>query len=451
MSPNLKPKIMIKKLLSIATVCAFAGSMNAQNLKGVVSDGPAAGPHKFSPVNATGLNNAKTSAIAGSCMDTVMYLDYKVYFKATPNSYYVLGTVNTSTSVTGAFTYKNTGTVVVQGLGAAAYKSAGSTSPSIPARLYLYNVNASNMPTTIIDSVNITYSGTFGYSYAPLLTARTLTTNFAVGLKNVSALTTDTLKIGMTGAQTSAATSNKFGEALGFFKVGSGSWLTANGAFGGTNDFEPAVLPIVSYTNVAANFSTPSTVCVNTGALFTNTSVNQGVINNPMFNVGPFAQMWALTTNTTLAGTDSAYTWIYGDGLKDHKTQATHNHTYTTTGTKNDTLIVVINGFSPYGSYCADLKASTIGVNTCPLGINELSGAEGVKVYPNPSNSGRVNLANLPESSDIELINMIGQTVYTEKASGNSTVDVSNFSKGTYFFKITSPNEKPKMVKLILN
>ena len=88
-------------------------------------------------------------------------------------------------------------------------------------------------------------------------------------------------------------------------------------------------------------------------------------------------------------------------------------------------------------------------------GIQNLSGPEAVNIYPNPS-TGLVNVANLPSESSIEVINMLGQSVYSLKAiSGDHSVELSNFlstlSKGTYFVKISSVNEKTKIVKLILN
>ncbi|MGZ4088361.1 MAG: hypothetical protein ACXVPD_12895, partial [Bacteroidia bacterium] len=296
---------MIKKLLSFAAVCAIAGSVNAQNLKSLVTDGPAV--HFSRATSATANPGAKVAAPVGACSDTVLYVDLKIYLKSSTGSYLLLSTVPTGTgNIGGAYTYVNNGTVTVNGLGFAAKRAAGATSPLITARAYLYNVNVSNQPTTVIDSVTISVGNTFKYYYGSLLTPRVMSSNYAVVVKNVSASMNDTLKVACSGAQTPAATTDKFGEALGSFKY-AGTWYAANTLFGGTSDYEPACVPVVSYS-IASNFSTPATVCVNGAATFTNTSYNQATINSPFYNLGPFAQRWAVTTSTVLAGIDSAYT-----------------------------------------------------------------------------------------------------------------------------------------------
>ncbi len=84
-------------------------------------------------------------------------------------------------------------------------------------------------------------------------------------------------------------------------------------------------------------------------------------------------------------------------------------------------------------------------------GVQVFSGVEAVNVYPNPS-TGLVYVANLPSESTIEVVNMLGQSVYKANANaGNFTADLSTLSNGSYFVKVNSVNEKTKIVKLIIN
>jgi hypothetical protein len=110
---------------------------------------------------------------------------------------------------------------------------------------------------------------------------------------------------------------------------------------------------------------------------------------------------------------------------------ATYSYTDTATGCSNATNDVIV------ASIC--------------MGMVEFSGTELINVYPNPSANGHITIANLPANTEVQIINMLGQSVYKEKASGNLNADLSNLNNGSYFVKITSGNEKAKIVKLILN
>lgn len=81
-------------------------------------------------------------------------------------------------------------------------------------------------------------------------------------------------------------------------------------------------------------------------------------------------------------------------------------------------------------------------------GINNLSKLKEVKLFPNPANSF-INL-NLPENSELLIINMSGKTVMQQNAnSGLNTIDISNLPSGIYFAKMQGKdlNEIMKFVK----
>lgn len=77
-----------------------------------------------------------------------------------------------------------------------------------------------------------------------------------------------------------------------------------------------------------------------------------------------------------------------------------------------------------------------------PVGISEHNGM-GIEIFPNP-NSGKFNLditSGSPEKVNITIINVLGNTVFTEmdvQFSGklHKTIDISSLSKGIYHLKV---------------
>ncbi|MFT5237386.1 MAG: hypothetical protein ACI9M9_000978 [Flavobacteriaceae bacterium] len=80
------------------------------------------------------------------------------------------------------------------------------------------------------------------------------------------------------------------------------------------------------------------------------------------------------------------------------------------------------------------------------LGINDTN-FEGLSIYPNPASSV-LNISNA-ENSTIEVYNILGQILYTKNdISIEEQIQVSQFTTGTYFVKITNGNAV-KTIKFI--
>ncbi len=64
-----------------------------------------------------------------------------------------------------------------------------------------------------------------------------------------------------------------------------------------------------------------------------------------------------------------------------------------------------------------------------------------IEIFPNPTN-GIVMLQNIPMGSNVMVMNVLGETVQTENARGNTnlTLDLSNSTAGTYYIRIASGN-----------
>ncbi len=67
--------------------------------------------------------------------------------------------------------------------------------------------------------------------------------------------------------------------------------------------------------------------------------------------------------------------------------------------------------------------------------------SELIGIYPNPTN-GILTLENIPMGANVMVMNVLGETVQTENAHGNTnlSLDLSNVIAGTYYIRIASGN-----------
>ncbi|MFV0598126.1 MAG: T9SS type A sorting domain-containing protein [Bacteroidales bacterium] len=70
------------------------------------------------------------------------------------------------------------------------------------------------------------------------------------------------------------------------------------------------------------------------------------------------------------------------------------------------------------------------------LGLSKVNSDVEINIYPNPAEN-EINVSSSIEINKIEILNIIGQVVYTkELKSTNAKIDVSNITKGNYIAKI---------------
>ncbi|MBP3253442.1 MAG: T9SS type A sorting domain-containing protein [Bacteroidales bacterium] len=87
-------------------------------------------------------------------------------------------------------------------------------------------------------------------------------------------------------------------------------------------------------------------------------------------------------------------------------------------------------------------------VTTTADGLNEVAAAA-VNVYPNPA-SDRVVVSSLSLIENVEMVNTLGQVVYTNNTVANGVViPVNDFAKGTYFVKVRQ-NGKVQTSKVVV-
>ncbi len=76
-----------------------------------------------------------------------------------------------------------------------------------------------------------------------------------------------------------------------------------------------------------------------------------------------------------------------------------------------------------------------------------------IKIFPNPAqNTITVNYAgNQIENLTVEIVNTLGETVYTKSIISNETIDISDLSNGLYFVRLKGSNLNVGSQKLIIS
>ena len=108
------------------------------------------------------------------------------------------------------------------------------------------------------------------------------------------------------------------------------------------------------------------------------------------------------------------------------------SHTYTTNGTYTVTLTVTDNG-------CSSTTISPFSITIYNVGISEDNFINTVKLYPNPTNGLLKLELNSPEKTKVEIVNVLGEIVYSSELNSVSTIiDLSALNKGIYQAKISN-------------
>ena len=151
-----------------------------------------------------------------------------------------------------------------------------------------------------------------------------------------------------------------------------------------------------------------------------------------------------LDNPTSQTGLVAYYKFNQGNGGQDNT--AITSLTDATANANNGTL----NNFTKTGTTSNFLAGSPIvtGTNCAVLSNESFEVANNIKIYPNPSNG--IFAIETQEDSTVEVFDMIGKKVYSNKLSvGSSTIDLSNYTNGIYLLTVTNQKGNSNSFKLI--
>jgi hypothetical protein len=216
---------------------------------------------------------------------------------------------------------------------------------TLTVNVSVYNVNATNIPTTQVATTTALLVGTTDDFYTAIFpTPPTVNGNYAIVIENTS--TTDTLAVVVNNAETTT-----YAEGLAGLKY-AGTWYPITAALPAPAAYEAILAPIVSYP-IATNFTTSANpVCLGTSITFTNTTTPSGVLGSRMSNWNKFNDYWSLAVD------DSTYFWNMGDASAVVWTANTTKN-YAAAGTYNVTL-TTLGGL---WNSCMDTKTTAVVVN----------------------------------------------------------------------------------------
>lgn len=167
------------------------------------------------------------------------------------------------------------------------------------------------------------------------------------------------------------------------------------------------------------------------------------------------------TTGATLTSfSNKSFTWngtdkngaAVADGVYKVMIQETWNHG--STGTATSTYTFTKGPAADHQTPTANSTFSGIKLDWVPnsTGISSSSTLEGVSIYPNPNSTGIFHV-DFESASKVQVVNMLGETILSEKiqqGSQTATVDLSTFDNGSYFIFV-SEGERSSIQRVILN
>lgn len=133
-------------------------------------------------------------------------------------------------------------------------------------------------------------------------------------------------------------------------------------------------------------------------------------------------------------------------------------NTYTwSTGISSTSVVVsptVTTNYTVSGQYvngCINTSSFTQSVSAC-IGINELSESNlGISLYPNPNNGVfTLQMKNEIDNSEIEIENMLGQKLFSQKYKHGNNLITSEFTKGIYNYNILQNKKRLAGGKMVV-
>lgn len=286
------------------------------------------------------------------CQDTIRYPQAKEQILGTSNFY----TFDLWTADAEEFsqTFLNTGPISIGGIEFFGMNNTVDGMPSVTVTAAIYNVNASNVPTTLVTSSTVSFTSTTAAYHYVSFTPVTVSGNYAVVIRPTNNNGVLTMYVN------DAAPAQPYDEDFtryksNFYASSGGAWISIP-AFTeiGNNNFEPIVAPLVSYTINTSFTAAPNPACLGAPVTFNGNNTPTSVLSNRMYNYQKFNQYFAG------AVTDSTYVYDMDNGTIVWNTST--SYTYPAAGTY-DVTYYTLGGF---WNSCADFTSTAVVINPLP-------------------------------------------------------------------------------------
>lgn len=446
----------MKKSLLLLSLCA--GSMF-----GLAQQGPKIG---LNPAPNAQLRQVSSVADPSPiktlvCQDTLRYPQAKEQILGTSNFY--LFSAYASDNEVVSQTYLNSGNLTINGI---EFFAAKGSATDVTVNAAIYNVNASNVPTTLVGSGNVTITGAYtntvadyAYRYVNFSTPLSVTGNYAIVLTPSTGI--------LNFYVTDLAPGQTYDED--FMRYKSSYYATSAGAYVSipvlTNDaiefpgngttippgpynFELLAGPIINYTINTQFTPSATTVCQGTPVTYTNATTPMSVLGNRMSNLNLFLSYFGVATSDS--------TFVYDmDNLSPYIWNGTTTYTHPAAGTY-DVALFTLGGFF---NSCTDNTTQTITVNPVPAAPTVTPGgpttfcAGGSVTLTSSAATG--NLWSTGATTQSITASAAGTYTVTATASGctspasaGQTITVNPLDNATYTYPTNaicdaSPNQTP--------
>ncbi|ASS50455.1 MAG: hypothetical protein A3D31_12875 [Candidatus Fluviicola riflensis] len=336
---------MKKKLVLLAFL---AGGLTAIGQK-TVSLTPSQSPNLKSKTHVSLENDLEKTLL---CQDTIRYPQAKEQILGTANFY----TFDLWTADAEEFsqTFLNTGSISIGGIEFFGMNNTVDGMPSVTVTASIYNVDASNNPTTLVTSSTVSFTSTTAAYHYVNFTPVTVSGNYAVVIRPTN--TDGVLTMYVNDAAPAQAYDEDFARVKSdFYASSSGAWISIP-AFTeiGNNNFEPIVAPIVSYTLNTSFTASPNPACLGTPVTYTGTNTPASVLSNRMYNYQKFNQYFA--------GAVSDSTYVYDMDNTNLVWSNNTSYTHPAAGTY-DVTYYTLGGF---WTSCADFTSTSVVINPLP-------------------------------------------------------------------------------------
>jgi hypothetical protein len=331
----------------------------------------------------------------------------------------------TSTTYTAIGTFSNTGCTSSKTIAIGV-----TTTPTLNAA-FSPSISCAGKPTTITASGASSYVWTPGGPTPSIVVSPSISTVYALSGSNSSCTSVRqvTLSVNPNPVLSVNASTNNFCS-------GGTSLLSATGANSYTWNPGNSFFSSISVTPLSTTVYTVTGAFNSTGC-YTENSVTVNVIPTPTVVIIVSNQLICIGDPVVLSST-GATTFTYQPGNVSGSTATFSPLTsvaYTVTGEN---------------SGCFGTTVATVSVQTC-TSLKEQNWFNNLRVYPNPANDQvRVDFGE-SFSGEIRLYNVIGQLLRSEEINSieNFTFDISTFSKGIYFIRLSTDTNKGIFVKVV--